>query len=677
MKPLKAVVAARHDRTDPHGVRLRRLQAAAARRTRRRRRPDDGQGRSSSTCSTWCPSRPSRSTTSASGTSRDVSLDGYTAVVDAGDAQRRRAARQRGRRDPPDQPARREVRLPRGSRPRRASANRAPERRRDPARAQSGRNPEVEEVLGALSLLLNGGGVGQLKTITRELNLALEGREGAATVGAAAGPLASWSSSTTTRPTSSTRSRSSTGSRSAIREEQPTIDAALEELPSALDSIDRQRDDLVTMLESLDDLSEVGVKVIRASKDATIDSLEALDPVLTQLAASGDNFTKAFHVFLTYPFVDEVVGRDPQVARNLHMGDYTNLSITLEIDLSQGTTGLPTLPTNLPTQIDPTVIVNNVLDVPAPAATSPARPARRSSRRPTTCSSSRRSARRSATRTRTSAAAQRSSQPCRCPPTTTSVPGVPVAAADAAAPCPGLGRAGTQERTARGTRRIGELMDVLRPGPRQPARPRDGAAMITRRTKLQLLVFAIITLVGVTLRRRPLRPPRPGLHRRHLHRGRPLRRLRRRVRRGRGVLPRRPDRRGVRDGPHRRGRRHPPRHRQRAGPDPGRHASRWSATGPRWGSSTSSCSRRSTTGPSSRTDSEIDVDRTRTPIQTDTLLTNLSDTVRSVDERGPPDRHHRVRCGLRRGGRRTSRRSSTPATRSSTPPTPTSRSPPS
>ncbi|MDP3894497.1 MlaD family protein, partial [Nocardioides sp.] len=45
---------------------------------------------------------------------------------------------------------------------------------------RSGRNPEVEEVLGALSLLLNGGGVAQLKTIAAELNLALEGREGSA-----------------------------------------------------------------------------------------------------------------------------------------------------------------------------------------------------------------------------------------------------------------------------------------------------------------------------------------------------------------------------------------------------------------------------------------------------------------------------------------------------------------
>ena len=45
---------------------------------------------------------------------------------------------------------------------------------------RTGRNPEVEEVLGALSLLLNGGGVAQLKTIAEELNQALEGREGSA-----------------------------------------------------------------------------------------------------------------------------------------------------------------------------------------------------------------------------------------------------------------------------------------------------------------------------------------------------------------------------------------------------------------------------------------------------------------------------------------------------------------
>ena len=60
-----------------------------------------------------------------------------------------------------------------------------------------------------------------------------------------------------------------------------------------------------------------------------------LNPVLTELANSGDDFVNAFHVFLTYPFVDEVVGRDPQVARNLHMGDYTNLSIELDVTVDR------------------------------------------------------------------------------------------------------------------------------------------------------------------------------------------------------------------------------------------------------------------------------------------------------------------------------------------------------
>ena len=61
-------------------------------------------------------------------------------------------------------------------------------------------------------------------------------------------------------------------------------------------------------------------------------------------------------MFLTYPFVDEVVGRDPQVARNLHMGDYTNLSIQLDVDRRPTTAGRRS-PTNLPTDIDPTVIL--------------------------------------------------------------------------------------------------------------------------------------------------------------------------------------------------------------------------------------------------------------------------------------------------------------------------------
>jgi phospholipid/cholesterol/gamma-HCH transport system substrate-binding protein len=126
-----------------------------------------------------------------------------------------------------------------------------------------------------------------------------------------------------------------------VRQQQGSIDQALEQLPSALDSIDRQRHDLVRMLNGLNRLSDVGVRVIQATHDSTVTSLQQLEPVLTNLGAAGQSFVKAFNVFYAFPFVDDVVGRDPQVARNLHMGDYTNLSINLDLDINN--LGLPDL----------------------------------------------------------------------------------------------------------------------------------------------------------------------------------------------------------------------------------------------------------------------------------------------------------------------------------------------
>jgi phospholipid/cholesterol/gamma-HCH transport system substrate-binding protein len=236
---------------------------------------------------------------------------------------------------------------------------------------RSGRNPEVEEVLGALSLLLNGGGVAQLRTIAKELNIALEGREG--TTRSVLDQVQTLMTQLDDHKADIVNAIDKLNDLSvAINRQRSSIDAALEELPSALTSIDKQRKDLVKLLHALAELSDVGVGVIKASKDATIDSLQQLSPVLSQIAASGDDFVNAFNVFLTYPFVDEVVGRDPQVARNLHMGDYTNLSVTLDINVETGITlptglptGLPTLPTNLPTTlptlVDPTVIIGDVL----------------------------------------------------------------------------------------------------------------------------------------------------------------------------------------------------------------------------------------------------------------------------------------------------------------------------
>jgi phospholipid/cholesterol/gamma-HCH transport system substrate-binding protein len=201
--------------------------------------------------------------------------------------------------------------------------------------SRSGRNPEVEEVLGAMSLLLNGGGVAQMKTIATELNKAFEGRE--TDIRSVLAELDTFMGRLDRNKQDIVRAIESLNALAkSVNRQRDSLELALDEMPAALASIDSQRDDLVKMLRALNELSDVGTRVIRQSKNATVASLQSLDPVLTKLAEAGDSLPRAFQVFLTYPFVDEVVGRNPAQARNLHMGDYTNLSVQMDIDLTDG-----------------------------------------------------------------------------------------------------------------------------------------------------------------------------------------------------------------------------------------------------------------------------------------------------------------------------------------------------
>ncbi|MEX0427306.1 MCE family protein [Nocardioides sp. DS6] len=198
--------------------------------------------------------------------------------------------------------------------------------------AHTGQNPEIEEVLGALSLILNGGGVAQLKTISTELNKALGGREDSAR--SVLNEVNQLATSLDDNKQEIVHAIESVNKLSkSIHGQEKTIDKTLDELPAALTSINSQRKDLVTMLKALDKLGDTGVRVINASKTNTIQIVRDLQPVLTELTNAGDHFVNSFNTLLTYPFVDAAVGTNPQVARNLHMGDYVNLDITLDLGL--------------------------------------------------------------------------------------------------------------------------------------------------------------------------------------------------------------------------------------------------------------------------------------------------------------------------------------------------------
>ena len=129
---------------------------------------------------------------------------------------------------------------------------------------RTNRNVEVEELLGALSLVLNGGGLAQLQTINRELGDALEGREAAIKdtldqLDTFIGGLDAAEGGD--QPRAGPRQRAGRRpSPSAPR----TIETALDTIGPGLDVINEQRDLLVSMLEGLARLGDVGTRIIDA-----------------------------------------------------------------------------------------------------------------------------------------------------------------------------------------------------------------------------------------------------------------------------------------------------------------------------------------------------------------------------------------------------------------------------
>ena len=203
--------------------------------------------------------------------------------------------------------------------------------------SRTSRNPEVEEVLGAMSLLLNGGGVAQLKTIEAELNNALRGRTGDAKdlvtqLNTFVGGLDAQKGEIV-RAIDSIDRLSSTLARN-----QAKIAAALDELPKGLTILADQRRQLTAMLTALRDLGEVGTRVIRGSRADLEANLRAVSPILRQLNKAGDDLPKSFQLLLTYPF--------PNNAQNTIKGDFTNLWATLDtnLDTIAGNLGVGKLP---------------------------------------------------------------------------------------------------------------------------------------------------------------------------------------------------------------------------------------------------------------------------------------------------------------------------------------------
>jgi phospholipid/cholesterol/gamma-HCH transport system substrate-binding protein len=198
--------------------------------------------------------------------------------------------------------------------------------------ARTNRNPEVEEVLGALSMLLNGGGIAQLRTITVELNDALGGNE--PEIKALLKNIDTLMSSLDANRADITAAIDGLNRfAGALAQRDQQIATILDDFAPGLRVLEQQRGELVTMLQSLDTLSRTAVDTIERSQDDFVADLKLLEPVLQQLSNAGQTLPQALQILLTYPFTDatlDAVG-----------GDYLNVYLSLVA--APGTTVIPPL----------------------------------------------------------------------------------------------------------------------------------------------------------------------------------------------------------------------------------------------------------------------------------------------------------------------------------------------
>lgn len=189
------------------------------------------------------------------------------------------------------------------------------------SKADTSRGREVEEVLGALSLLLNGGGVAQLRTISRELDTALG--DGDAT-SAFLSELNTFVGTLDRNRATIVRALENLDRLSGqIAQDRKIVAAALDEITPAVRTLADQRVQLVTMLTKLSDFSEVTSELVRRSGDDLVADLEALEPVLEQLARAGDDLPRVLETVLSFPFPDEVL--------DAVKGDYVNLDVLVDL----------------------------------------------------------------------------------------------------------------------------------------------------------------------------------------------------------------------------------------------------------------------------------------------------------------------------------------------------------
>jgi phospholipid/cholesterol/gamma-HCH transport system substrate-binding protein len=193
--------------------------------------------------------------------------------------------------------------------------------------SSSGAYPSTEQTLSALSLLLNGGGIGQIQDITKAFATAFAGREKdlrslIEQIDQFVGHLNEQSGDII----SATESLNHLVGQFA--EQKPVMDKALQTIPEALSVLKDQREHLVEAVDKFGKFSALAAHATQQTKENLVKELKDVGPVLESLGNAGPALTRSLSLLATFPWPNETL-------TNWVRGDYANLTAIVDLTLSR------------------------------------------------------------------------------------------------------------------------------------------------------------------------------------------------------------------------------------------------------------------------------------------------------------------------------------------------------
>ncbi len=193
--------------------------------------------------------------------------------------------------------------------------------------SSGGAYPSTEQTLAALSMVLNGGGLGQVQDITEAFTTAFQGRE--FDVRSLVGQLNEFTTHLNDQTDDIIAAADSLNRLvGRFAAQQPVLDEALATIPDALAVLNTERDNLVAAADHLTNFTALTVDSVNQSKDNLIRELQEVGPVLESLADAGTSLTRSLSLLATFPFPNETF-------ENFQRGDYANLTAIVDLTLSR------------------------------------------------------------------------------------------------------------------------------------------------------------------------------------------------------------------------------------------------------------------------------------------------------------------------------------------------------